>query len=136
MSSQSIGFMQVVLPKDKVVDFEDCFSEDNPYAFQNITLKMTHNGICADRENMRERYYEISCYSLLSTLIENRDEDISAICKANGVESFEVESVNTYELFREKIECVDGVYKYTANEYDTEQEESYDLPRKTEMVAE
>lgn len=136
MSSQSIGFMQVVLPKDKVVEFEDWFCEDNPHAFKNITLKMTHNGIDPDRENYRERHYEVGCYSLLSTLIENRDDDISVICKETEVDSLSVEVVNTYELFREEINYKNGVCKYVGKDFDTQSTEEYELPQKSEMVAE
>lgn len=136
MSSQSIGFMQVVLPKDKVVEFEDWFCEDNPHAFKNITLKMTHNSIDPDRENYRERYYEVGCYSLLSTLIEKRDDDISVICKETEVDSFSVEVVNTYELFREEINYKNGICKYVGNDFDTQSTEEYELSQKSETVAE
>lgn len=136
MSSQSFGFMHVVLPKDKVVEFEDWFCEDNPHAFKNISLKMTYNGIDYDRENYRERHYEVGCHSLLSTLIENRDDDISSVCKEVGVESLSVEVANTYELFHEKITYKDGVCKYFGKDFDTQSTEEYELPRKPEMEAE
>lgn len=136
MSSQSVGFMTVVLPKDKVVDFEDWFCEDNPHAFKNISLKMNNSGFDFERMNFRERQYEVGCYSLLSTLIENRDEDISAICKALEVESLEIETVNTYEMFKERIEYKDGKCMYHANDFMNDTSDEYELPRKKEMVAE
>ncbi len=136
MSSQAVGFMTVVLPKEKVVDFEDWFCEDNPHAFQNISLKMTENHYDYDNDEMREREYQVSCFSLLSTLIENRDEDISVICRELGVERLEIETVNTYEMFRERIEFKDNKCVYSANDFGEEKTEEYELPRKSEMVAE
>lgn len=85
MSSRANGCMVVILPKDKVKDFEGYFDAQNDYAFINTEIELAESGD-SDIAGCERRVYDISCcYSLESCLIEPRDNNIRDVCYNLGL---------------------------------------------------
>lgn len=85
MSSRANGCMVVILPKDKVKDFEGYFDAQNDYAFINTEIELAESGD-SDIAGYERRVYDISCcYSLESCLIEPRDNNIRDVCYNLGL---------------------------------------------------
>ncbi len=136
MSSEAIGTLEITLPKDKVVDFEDYFNEDTPDAFVNAEIAMTKNERAEGREDYRKRQYDICCsHSLLGCLVEDRKKDVKEICDELGVEELEISTTNPYESFSEEITYKNGACSYWGNSYG-EKDTKFSIPRQTEMEAE
>lgn len=136
MKAETVGFMLVLLPKEKVVDFEDYFNDENARCFVGVESKMWVNKRVNHREDMREREYQIVCDgSLESCIIQGCNADILSVCRKTGVESLEIYTANTNKMICETLTLKDGKFHYTANGLDTE-ERAYDLQLKQEMEAE
>ena len=136
MSAETVGFMSVVLPKEKVVDFEDYFNDDNARCFVGVEAKMWTNKRVNHREDMREREYQLACDgSIEACMIQGSNADILSVCKKTGVESLEVFAVDAKKMVRETLTLKDGKFRYTANGLDME-ERAYDLQLKRGMEAE
>ncbi len=136
MSSEATGFLEVTLPKDKVVDFEDYFNDDMPNAFINVDLKMIASRQDGERKDYRRRQYELSCsHSLLGCFVEDREKDIKKICEELGVEELEISTANTYENFSEEITYKSGKCNYRGHSYG-EEDTKFSIPQQSGMVAE
>ena len=82
MKEETVGFMSVLLPKDKVVDFEDYFNDDNARHFIGVDARMWTNKRVNRREDMREREYQLFCEDSLETcLIQGCNADILDVCR-------------------------------------------------------
>ncbi len=135
MSSETTGFLEVTLPKDKVVDFEDYFNDDMPNAFINVDLKMVESRQDGERKDYRRRQYELLCsHSLLGCFVEDREKDIKEICEELGVEKLEISTANTYENFSEEITYKDGKCNYSGHSYG-EDDTKFAIPQQSEMEA-
>lgn len=128
--------MNVILPEVHKADFENLFNEENPDGFKNISLKICEDSNDYKSAKLKNWQYTVECYSLLSSLIESTDKNISDVCKKYGVKRFDIEVVNTYEYFWERIELKNGKYLYSANDYLEENCEEYELPCREEKIAE
>ena len=136
MKADTVGFMSVLLPKDKVVDFEDYFNDENARCFVGVEAKMWTNKRVNHREDMREREYQIACDgSLEACMIQGCNADILSVCQKTGVGSLEIYTVDAKKMIRETLTLKDGKFHYTANGLDME-ERKYDLQLKQEMEAE
>lgn len=136
MKDETVGFMKVLLPKDKVVDFEDYFNDDNARHFIGVDVRMWTNKRVNRREDMREREYQLFCDgSLESCVVQGSNADILSVCQKTGVERVEIFAVDAKKMLRETLTLKDGKFHYTANGLDME-ERKYDLYLKQEMEAE
>ena len=136
MKEETVGFMSVLLPKDKVVDFEDYFNDDNARHFIGVDARMWTNKRVNRREDMREREYQLFCDgSLESCVVQGSNADILSVCQKTGVERVEIFAVDAKKMLRETLTLKDGKFHYTANGLDME-ERKYDLYLKQEMEAE
>ena len=136
MEANTVGFMSVVLPKDKVVDFEDYFNDDNVRHFIGVDARMWTNKRVNHREDMREREYQLFCDgSVEACMIQGCNADILSVCKKTGVERIEIYAVDAKKMIRETLTLKDGKFHYTENGLNTE-ERAYDLLLKQGMEAE
>ena len=136
MKGETVGFMSVLLPKDKVVDFEDYFNDENARCFVGVEARMWTNKRVNHRKDMREREYQIGCDGSLETcFIQGCNADILSVCQKTGVERLEIFAVDAKKMLRETLTLKDGKFHYTANGLDME-ERKYDLQPKQEMEAE
>lgn len=136
MKDETVGFMKVLLPKDKVVDFEDYFNDENARCFIGVDARMWTNKRVNHRENMREREYQLFCDgSLEACVVQGSNADILSVCKKTGVERLEIFAVDAKKMLRETLTLKDGKFHYSANGLDME-ERKYDLLLKQEMEAE
>ena len=136
MKDETVGFMKVLLPKDKVVDFEDYFNDDNARHFIGVDVRMWTNKRVNRREDMREREYQLFCDgSLESCVVQGSNADILSVCQKTGVERVEIFAVDAKKMLRETLTLKDGKFHYSANGLDME-ERKYDLLLKQEMEAE
>jgi len=136
MEASTAGFMSVLLPKEKVVDFEDYFNDENARCFIGIEAKMWTNKRVSRREDMREREYQLACDgSLEACFIQGCNADILSVCQKTGVESLEIFAVDAKKMLRETLTLKDGNFHYVLNGLNMEERE-YDLPLKKEMEAE
>ncbi len=95
MSSRANGCMVVILPKDKVKDFEGYFDAQNDYAFINTEIELAESGD-SDIAGCERRVYDISCcYSLESCLIEPRDNNIRDVCYNLGLRYLDIDAENS-----------------------------------------
>ena len=135
MKDETVGFMKVLLPKDKVVDFEDYFNDENARCFVGVEARMWTNKRVNHRENMREREYQLFCDGSLETcVVQGSNADILSVCKKTGVERLEIFAVDAKKMLRETLTLKDGKFQYSANGLDME-ECKYDLLLKQEMEA-
>lgn len=117
MSSRANGCMIVILPKDKVKDFEGYFDDRNNYAFINTEIELTESGD-ADMAGYERRVYDFSCsHSLESCLIEREDNDIRDVCYNLGLQYLDIDAENEPENFSEKIKFENGVCRYSSADY-------------------
>lgn len=136
MKDETVGFMKVLLPKDKVVDFEDYFNDENARCFIGVDARMWTNKRVNHRENMREREYQLFCDGSLEVcVVQGSNADILSVCKKTGVERLEIFAVDAKKMLRETLTLKDGKFHYSANGLDME-ERKYDLLLKQEMEAE
>ena len=136
MKDETVGFMKVLLPKDKVVDFEDYFNDENARCFIGVDARMWTNKRVNHRENMREREYQLFCDGRLEAcVVQGSNADILSVCKKTGVERLEIFAVDAKKMLRETLTLKDGKFHYSANGLDME-ERKYDLLLKQEMEAE
>lgn len=136
MEAETVGFMSVFLPKEKVVDFEDYFNDNNARHFIGVEARMWTNKRVNHREEMREREYQIFCNgSLESCFIQGCNADILDVCRKTGVEKLEIFVANAKKMLRETLTLKDGKFHYTENGLNTE-ERVYDLLLKQELEAE
>ena len=135
MKDETVGFMKVLLPKDKVVDFEDYFNDENARCFIGVDARMWTNKRVNHRENMREREYQLFCDgSLEACVVQGSNADILSVCKKTKVERLEIFAVDAKKMLRETLTLKDGKFHYSANGLDME-ERKYDLQLKQEMEA-
>ncbi len=135
MKADTVGFMSVLLPKDKVVDFEDYFNDENARCFVGVEARMWTNKRVNHREDMREREYQLFCDgSLEACMIQGCNADILSVCRKTGVESLEIYAVDAKKMTRETLTLKDKKFHYTENGLDME-ERAYDLLLKQEMEA-
>lgn len=136
MEANTVGFMSVILPKDKVVDFEDYFNDDNARHFIGVDARMWTNKRVNRREDMREREYQLFFDgSLEACIVQGSNADILSVCQKTGVERLEIFAVDAKKMLRETLTLKDGKFHYTENGLDME-ERAYDLLLKQEMEAE
>ena len=136
MKEETVGFMSVLLPKDKVVDFEDYFNDDNARHFIGVDARMWTNKRVNRREDMREREYQLFCEGSLETcFIQGCNADILDVCRKTGGERLEIFAANANKMLRETLTLKDGKFHYTENGLNTE-ERAYNLLLKQEMEAE
>ena len=116
MSSQAVGYMVVILPKDKVKDFEAYFDEQNNYAFVNTEIELTELSD-TDKPGYERRVYNFSCsFSLESCLVEPEDNDIRDVCYNLGLQYLDIDAVNSTENFSENIIFENGICSYATKD--------------------
>lgn len=116
MSSQAVGCMVVILPKDKVKDFEGYFDEQNNHAFVNTGIKLTESSDL-DKPGYERRVYDFSCsFSLESCLVEPEDNDIRDVCYNLGLQYLDIDAVNSAENFSENIIFENGICSYATKD--------------------
>ncbi len=116
MSSRANGCMVVILPKDKVKDFEGYFDAQNDYAFINTEIELAESGD-SDIAGYERRVYDISCcYSLESCLIEPRDNNIRDVCYNLGLRYLDIDAENSIENFNENIIFENGRCSYATKD--------------------
>ena len=136
MASQAIGLMTVVLPKDKVKEFEGFFDENNYDSFLNAEIKLDSTTDIS--EELEERLYDFSCsLSLESCLINCYGYNIRDVCDLLKVQELDIDVKNHEEEFAEKVIFKAGKCTYTASELGSEEVTVMELtPLKEEMEAE
>lgn len=116
MSSQAVGCMVVILPKDKVKDFEGYFDEQNNYAFVNTEIELTELSD-TDKPGYERRVYDFSCsFSLESCLVEPKDNNIRDVCDNLGLQYLDIDADNSAENFSENIIFENGICRYVAED--------------------
>lgn len=116
MSSQAVGCMVVILPKDKVKDFEAYFDEQNNYAFVNTEIELTELSD-TDKPGYERRVYDFSCsFSLESCLVEPKDNNIRDVCDNLGLQYLDIDADNSAENFSENIIFENGICRYVAED--------------------
>lgn len=116
MSSRANGCMVVILPKDKVKDFEGYFDAQNDYAFINTEIELAESGD-SDIAGCERRVYDISCcYSLESCLIEPRDNNIRDVCYNLGLRYLDIDAENSIwseqEFWKVHAQMDEKLYRY------------------------
>lgn len=124
MSSRANGCMIVILPKDKVKDFEGYFDAQNDYAFINTEIELAES-VDSDIVGYERRVYDVSCcYSLESCLIEPRDNNIQDVCYNLGLQ-YEITTPKNITSNR-KVWMTELVVK-TLKDLRAESERDYDF---------
>ena len=136
MASQAIGLMTVVLPKDKVKEFEGFFDDNNYDSFLNAEIKLDSTTDISDE--LEERLYDFSCsLSLETCLIDCYGYNIRDVCDLLKVQELDIDVKNHEEEFAEKVIFKVGKCTYTASELGSEELTVMELiPLKEEMEAE
>lgn len=137
MSSYANGCMVVVLPEERIGDFEQFFDQDCEYGFLNteIVLEEVES---ADKEGYQKRIYDISCNtSLEACLIETEGNDIRDICLDLGLALLDIDAKNDEENFSESIKFdeKDRICRYDSDSW-IEGKTSRRLKEKSEAEAE
>lgn len=135
MASQAIGIMTVILPKDKVEEFERFFDENNYDSFLNAEIKLDSTTDIS--EELEERLYDFSCsLSLETCLIDCYGYNIRDVCDLLKVQELDIDVKNHEEEFAEKVIFKAGKCTYTASELGSEEVTVMELtPLKEEMEA-
>ncbi len=137
MSSYANGCMVVILPEERIGEFERFFDQENENSFLNTEITLTGSE-STDRAGYQKRIYDISCNtSLEACLIENEDNDIRDVCLDLGLVFLDIDARNDEEDFSESIKFdeKDKVCRYDSDSW-IEGRTSRSLKAKTEAEAE
>ncbi len=137
MSSYANGCMVVILPEERIGEFERFFDQENENSFLNTEITLTGSE-STDRAGYQKRIYDISCNtSLEACLIENEDNDIRDVCLDLGLAFLDIDARNDEEDFSESIKFdeKDKICRYDSDSW-IEGRTSRSLKAKTEAEAE
>lgn len=123
MSTNSHGYLVVILPEDKISEFERRFDLTQPDCFPNVEIELCRSAKKVDDASIRQREYTIDCaHSLYLSFVDSYGlEDgisLEEFCKNFGVLQLDVESVNSEDQFREEMHFTKGdTMEYKAEEF-------------------
>ena len=107
---QAHGHLVVILPKDKIAEFERRFDPSQDDSFPQAQIKLLRSAKREDDPSLRQREYEIECWrSLQDSIIDapywSNRISLEELCQQLDVEVLEITSINESEQFLEKINC-------------------------------
>lgn len=108
MSSNSHGYLVVVLPEDKIAEFERRFDQSQDDSYPNVTIELSRSAKRIDDPSWRQREYEIDCsHSAYCSLIDFSKwpgrKPLEKLCKELKVRTLVISSVNPIDQFWEEL---------------------------------
>lgn len=108
MSSNSHGYLVVVLPEDKIAEFERRFDQSQDDSYPNVKIELSRSAKRIDDPSWRQREYEIDCnHSVYCSLMDFSEwpgrKPLEELCKELGVRTLVISSVNPIDQFWEEL---------------------------------